>query len=42
MRAGGGGRNMRFAFWMTKATDTNSEYVIIIAFPLQPWYLESA
>ena len=23
---------MRFAYWMTKATDTHSEYVIFIAF----------
>jgi len=44
MRVGGGGgeKDMRFAFWITKATDTHSEYVIIIAFPLQPWYLECA
>jgi hypothetical protein len=25
---------MRFACWITNATDTYSEYVIIIAFPL--------
>jgi len=24
---------MRFARWITKATDTNSEYVALIAFP---------
>ena len=28
---------MRFAFWITNASDTHSEYVIIIAFPLQQW-----
>jgi len=28
-------RRMRFAFWITKATDTNLEYVILIDFPLQ-------
>jgi len=26
---------MHFACWITKATDTHSEYVILIAFPLQ-------
>ena len=25
-------RRMRFAFWISKATDTHSEYVILIAF----------
>jgi len=24
---------MRFAYWITKATDTHSEYIIPIAFP---------
>jgi len=28
-------RHMRIASWITKATDTHSEHVIIIAFPLQ-------
>jgi hypothetical protein len=28
-------QRMRFACWKTKATDTHSEYVILIAFPLQ-------
>ena len=28
---------MRIAWWITKATDTYSEYVIIIAFALQQW-----
>jgi hypothetical protein len=26
---------MRFARWLTKATNTLSEYVILVAFPLQ-------
>jgi len=28
---------MRVAWWIPKATDTHSEYVILIAFPLQEW-----
>jgi hypothetical protein len=28
---------MRFACWIPKATDTHSEYVILIAFPTQQW-----
>jgi hypothetical protein len=28
---------MRIACWVTMATDTHSEYVILIAFPLQQW-----
>jgi hypothetical protein len=28
---------MRFACWIIKATDTHSEYVILIAFPQQKW-----
>jgi len=28
---------MRFAYWILKATDTHSEYVILIAFPPQQW-----
>ena len=32
---------MRFACCMTKATDTYSEYVIIIAFALQQWLTKS-
>jgi hypothetical protein len=35
-------RRIRFAFWMNKATDTHSEYVIIIAFPRQQWLRERA
>jgi hypothetical protein len=33
-------RRMRFACWITKATDTHSEYVIHIAFPRQQWLRE--
>jgi hypothetical protein len=28
---------MRFAYWIPNATDTHSEYVILIVFPLQQW-----
>jgi hypothetical protein len=35
-------RRMRFVCWITKATDTHSEYVILIAFPLQQWLRERA
>jgi hypothetical protein len=35
-------RRMRFACWITKATDTHSEYVIFIAFPRQEWLRERA
>jgi hypothetical protein len=35
-------RRMRVACWITKATDTHSEYVILIAFPLQHWLSERA
>ena len=35
-------RRMRFACWITKATDTPSEYVILIAFPCQQWLSECA
>ena len=31
---------MRIACWMPKATNTHSEYVIFIAFPLQQWLHE--
>jgi hypothetical protein len=30
-------RRMRFAFWIDKATETHSEYVILITFPQQRW-----
>jgi hypothetical protein len=35
-------QRMRFACWITKATDTHSEYVILTAFPRQKWLGESA
>jgi hypothetical protein len=31
-----------FACWITKATNTDSEYVILIAFPRQQWLRERA
>jgi hypothetical protein len=34
--------HMRLACWITKATNTHSEYVIRIAFPLQQWLHERA
>ena len=33
-------RRMRFACGVTKAADTHSEYVMIIAFPRQLWLRE--
>jgi len=33
---------MRIAYWIPKATDAHSEYVIFIAFPLQQWLKERA
>ena len=35
-------RRMRIACWMPKATNTHSECVILIVFPLQQWLDESA
>ena len=35
-------RRMRVAYWITKATDTHSEYVILISFPRQQWLRERA
>jgi hypothetical protein len=35
-------RRMRFACWITKATETHSEYVILTAFPRQQWLRERA
>jgi hypothetical protein len=35
-------RDMRFACWLTKATDTHSEYVVLTAFPQQQWLRERA
>jgi hypothetical protein len=33
-------RRMRFACWITKAKNTQSEYVTFIVFPPQLWLLE--
>ena len=33
---------MRIACWITKAKNTHSEYVILIAFPPQQWFYERA
>jgi hypothetical protein len=33
---------MRIACWTPKATNTHSEYVIRIDFPLQPWFHEGS
>jgi hypothetical protein len=33
---------MRFACWITKATDTHSEYLMLIAFPRLQWLSERA
>ena len=35
-------RRMRFAWWITKATNTVTECVILIAFPRQQWLRERA
>jgi hypothetical protein len=35
-------RCMCFACWITKATDTHSKYVILIAFPWQQWLCKHA
>jgi hypothetical protein len=35
-------RRTRIACWITKATDTNSEYVILIDYPRQQWLREEA
>ena len=35
-------RRIRIACWIPKATNTYSEYVILIAFPLQEWLHERA
>jgi len=34
--------HIRFACWITKATDTHSEYVIRMALPRQEWFREGA
>ena len=33
-------RRMRFACWITKATDTHPERVILVASPLHQWFRE--
>jgi len=33
---------MRISYWITKATNTHSEYVILLAFPPQQWLHERA
>jgi hypothetical protein len=35
-------RRMRIACWIPQSTNTHSEYVILIAFPLQQWLYESS
>jgi hypothetical protein len=35
-------RRMRIACWIPKATNTHSEHVILIEFPLQQWLNERA
>ena len=35
-------QRMRIACWIAKSTNTHSEYVIPIAFPLQQWLLKRA
>ena len=35
-------RRMRIEYWITKATDTHSEYIILISFPLLQWLRERA
>jgi hypothetical protein len=35
-------RRVHCACWLIKATDTHSEYVKLIAFPLQEWLHERA
>jgi hypothetical protein len=35
-------QHMRFEFSITKATDTHSEYVILIGFPPKQWLRERA
>ena len=35
-------RRMRIACWIPKATDTHSQYVILIVFPWQQWLSERA
>ena len=35
-------RHIRIVFWIPKATNAHSQYVLLIAFPLQPWLHEPA
>jgi len=35
-------RRMRIAFWIPKATHTDTAYAILPAFPLQKWFQERA
>ena len=35
-------RRVHWACWITKATNTHPDYVILIAFPLQQWLHERA
>ena len=35
-------RRMRFSFWINKATDTHSEYLILIVFTSAKWLRERA
>jgi hypothetical protein len=35
-------RRMRFACWITKATDTHSEYIILTAFSRQLWFRQKS
>jgi len=35
-------QSMRIAYWIPEATNTHSEYVILIDFPLQQWLDERA
>jgi len=35
-------RRMRIAYWTPDSTDTFSQYVILIVFPLQQWLREPA
>jgi hypothetical protein len=33
-------RRVQFACWVTEVTNTHSEYIILIAFSRQQWFLE--
>ena len=35
-------KNVRFVCWIPKAKNTNTEYVTLIAFPLQKWLYVNA